>query len=188
MPALLEEVAARYDEPHRRYHDRRHLDRVVADVERLLVTVEVPDADAVRLAAVFHDAVYDPRSATNEEDSAALVGEMLKDLEPPARVAHVQRLVRATAGHSPAFSDEGVLLDADLAVLAAGRQEYVAYAGAVRQEFGHLTDEEWRRGRGEVLRSLLALPRLFTTPPMLELETPARENLGSELASLGPSA
>ena len=181
-------VAARYDEPHRRYHDRRHLDRVVADVERLLPTVEVPDADAVRLAALFHDAVYDPRSDTNEEDSAALAAELLKDLEPPGRVAHVRRLVLATARHSPAYADEGVLLDADLAVLAAPRRQYAAYAAAVRQEFAHVDDEAWRTGRSGVLRSLLGLPRLFTTPTMLALEVPARENLGSELASLASPA
>jgi len=54
----------------------------------------------------------------------------------------------------------------------------------VRQEFGHVDDEAWRVGRAEVLRSLLALPCLFTTPPMAQLEPTARANLASELASL----
>ena len=181
---MLADVAARYDEPHRRYHDRRHLEHVLADVERLLAAVEVPDPQAVRLAALFHDAVYDPRSSTNEEDSAALAGEVLYPLEPPERVAHVQRLVLATAGHRAAWPDEAVLLDADLAVLGAARPDYVAYVRAVRQEFGHVDDEAWRTGRSDVLRSLLALPRLFATPPMSGLEPRARENLACELASL----
>ncbi len=188
LPALAV-VAARYDEPHRRYHDRRHLERVLGDVERLLVTVDVPDPDAVRLAALFHDAVYDPRSSTNEPDSAALAGQVLSTLESHERIAHVQRLVLATAGHRARWPDEAVLLDADLAVLGAGRPTYVAYVDAVRQEFGHLDAEGWRVGRAEVLRSLLALPRLFTTPPMSGLEPRARENLGCELATLeGPAA
>jgi len=190
LPALptLDAVAARYDEPHRRYHDRRHLEQVLADVERLLAEVEVPDADSVRLGALFHDAVYDPRSSTNEADSAALAAEVLRPLEPPDRVAHVQRVVMATAGHEARWPDEGVLLDADLAVLGAPRPEYVDYVEAVRQEFAHLDAEGWRRGRAEVLRSLLARPRLFTTPAMRVLEPRARENLACELASLGLTA
>lgn len=182
---MLADVAARYDEPHRRYHDRRHLEHVLGGVERLLAAVEVPDPDAVRLAALFHDAVYDPRSSTNEEDSAALAAEVLSVLEPPERVANVQRLVLATAGHRAEGPDEAVLLDADLAILGAARPDYVAYVRAVRQEFGHVDAEAWRAGRSDLLRSLLSPPRVFTTPPMAELESRARENLACELASLG---
>jgi predicted metal-dependent HD superfamily phosphohydrolase len=185
VPALRQ-VAARYDEPHRRYHDRRHLDQVMDDVERLLAVVAVPDPEAVRLAALFHDAVYDPRSATNEADSAFLSAQVLAGLEPPERVADVQRLVLATAGHEPSAADEAVLLDADLAVLGVDRLAYVAYVRAVRLEFAHVADPAWRVGRGAVLRSLLALPRLFSTPPRHQLEPRARENLAFELASLSP--
>lgn len=186
-PALVA-VAERYDEPQRHYHDRRHLEQVLADVERLLADVEVLDPEAVRLAALFHDAIYDPRSTTNEADSATLAAEVLRPLEPPQRVAHVQRMVLATAGHEARWPDEGVLLDADLAVLGSPRPKYVAYVQAVRAEFGHVDDEGWRRGRAEVLRSLLALPHLFTTTPMRGLEATARENLTSELASIGGTA
>jgi len=61
----------------------------------------------------------------------------------------------------------------------------VAYVRDVRREFGHVPDDAWRTGRAQVLRSLLALPRLFTTPPMHEQELRARANLSAELASLG---
>ena len=184
MPAL-EQVAARYDEPHRRYHDRRHLEQVLNRVERLLAAVAVPDPEAVRLAALFHDAVYDPRSKRNEADSALLAGQVLAGLEPPGRIAAVQRLVLATADHQASAPDEAVLLDADLAILASSRPAYVAYVRAVRQEFGHLPDPAWRLGRTEAIGTLLALPRLFSTPAMQDEELPARANLAAELASLG---
>ncbi len=186
LPAhpALQQVAARYDEPHRRYHDRRHLERVIADVERLLAEVDVADPEAVRLAALFHDAVYDPRSATNEAASAFLAAQVLATLEPFRRVADVQRLVLATAGHEATSPDEAVLLDADLAVLGAERPAYVAYVRGVRQEFGHVSDQAWRTGRADVLRALLDLPRLFSTPPMERREEQARGNLMSELLAL----
>jgi predicted metal-dependent HD superfamily phosphohydrolase len=181
----LAEVAARYDEPHRRYHDRRHLERVLDDVERLLPTVEVPDPDAVRLAALFHDAVYDPWSTANEAASAALAAAVLSRLEPPDRVAHVQRLVLATARHRASYVDEGVLLDADLAILATDRPTYVDYVRAVRAEYADVPQDVWQQRRAEVLRSLLDIPRLFTTPAMHVLEEPARQNVAAELAALG---
>ena len=186
LPAdeVFEQVAARYDEPHRRYHDRRHLDQVLADVERLLASVDVADPDAVRLAALFHDAVYDPRSVTNEAESAFLAAQLLAGVESVPRVADVQRLVLATASHRPAAPDEAVLLDADLAVLGADRRAYLAYVRAVRREFAHVPDDGWRTGRAAVLRSLLALPRIYTTPPMARYEERARENLAFELAAL----
>ena len=175
---------ARYDEPHRRYHDRRHLEHVLGVIDRLLAAVEVPDPAAVRLAAVFHDAVYDPRSDRNEADSADLAGQVLVGLEPPARVAAVQRLILATAGHRASAADEAVLVDADLSVLAAPRAAYVAYVRDVRREFAHLPDGAWRRGRTDVLRALLAAPRLFSTPPLQDQEQRARANMAAELASL----
>jgi predicted metal-dependent HD superfamily phosphohydrolase len=186
LPAspALDRVAACYDEPHRRYHDRRHLEQVLADVERLLAAVEVPDPDAVRLAALFHDAIYDPGSVTNEAESAFLAAQVLNGIEPSPRVADVQRLVLATASHRASAPDEAVLLDADLAVLGADRHGYLAYVQAIRQEFAHVPDDAWRIGRGGVLRSLLALPRLYATPPMERLEARARANLALELASL----
>ena len=181
----LEQVAARYDEPHRCYHDRRHLDHVLGVVDGLLGALVVPDPRAVRLAALFHDAVYDPRSDRNEADSAALAGQVLGPVEPPDRVAAVQRLVLATAGHRASAPDEAVLVDADLAVLAAPSAAYAAYVRDVRREYGHLPDEAWRLGRSAVLAGFLARPRIFTTPPMQEQERRARANLAAELASLG---
>ena len=68
----------RWEEAHRRYHDVAHLAAVLDRVDEL--AGEAAHADVVRLAAFFHDAVYDPRSATNEEQSAVLAETVLSDL------------------------------------------------------------------------------------------------------------
>ena len=57
-----------YAEPHRRYHDVRHLREVLGHIDELAPAAQ--DADLVRLAAWFHDAVYDPIRADNEDVSA----------------------------------------------------------------------------------------------------------------------
>lgn len=65
-------VIARYAEPHRRYHGTAHLVSVLAHVEEF--ATDDHDLFLVRLAAFYHDAIYDIpfRELTNEEASARL--------------------------------------------------------------------------------------------------------------------
>ncbi|CAN5811022.1 hypothetical protein BH23ACT8_BH23ACT8_18620 [soil metagenome] len=180
------ELVARHAEAHRTYHTLVHVRQVLFDVDRLLRAGAVaPDPDAVRLAAWFHDAVYDPRAAGNEEASAGLAESLLGGPDVPAqRRSAVARLVRATAGHAPGEVDEAVLCDADLAVLATDPRAYRAYARAIRREYRHLDDATWARGRGAFLERMLGRGRLFHTEAMRAAEARARANLGAERAAL----
>ena len=111
----------------------------------------------------------------------------LRGLVPDERVDEVARLVLLTAGHSPEPGDANgaVLCDADLAVLAGPPDAYAAYASAVREEYGHLSDEEFTAGRIAVLEHLLALPLLYRLPAVADVWTPrARANLTAELTLL----
>ncbi|WP_113702721.1 hypothetical protein, partial [Nonomuraea lactucae] len=157
------------------------------------------DPVAVRLAAWFHDAVYDGRPGWDEERSAWLALSRLPRCGvPAARVAEVARLVRLTAAHdrlAPDDANGAVLCDADLAVLGSpgphgphgpdGHGDYDGYAARIREEYAHVPDDLFRLGRAEVLRRLLAVPRLYRTPEAYELwEERARANMSRELASL----
>ncbi|MCG5218246.1 metal-dependent phosphohydrolase [Streptosporangium sp. KLBMP 9127] len=178
------ELVARWAEPHRRYHTLAHL-RGVLDAIGPLAELAA-DPVAVRLAAWFHDAVYQGRPGWDEERSAQLAQARLPRCGVPARrVAETARLVRLTATHDPAAGDHdgAVLCDADLAVLAG--PGYAAYTVAVREEYRHVPEELFRAGRAEVLRRLLAVPRLYRTPIAHERwETRARENMTAELDRL----
>jgi predicted metal-dependent HD superfamily phosphohydrolase len=173
-----------WTEPHRRYHDLAHLAAVLGLVDELAPAAT--DAAAVRLAAWYHDVAYDPQRSDNEEVSAARARIGLLGLVDDATVAEVARLVLLTAGHDPAPDDANgaVLCDADLAVLASPPAAYAAYASAVREEYGHLSDAEFTAGRTAVLEHLLALPALFRTPAAQPWTAPARANLAAELQLL----
>jgi predicted metal-dependent HD superfamily phosphohydrolase len=178
-------VVAAWGEPHRRYHDLGHLAAVLGLVGELAGAAV--DPDAVRLAAWYHDVVYDPRRGDNEQVSAERARAGLRGLVPPERAEEVVRLVLLTAGHDPAPDDANgaVLCDADLAVLAAPPEAYAAYASAVREEYGHLSDAEFTAGRTAVLEHLLALPTLYRLPAVAAEWTPrARANLAAELSLL----
>jgi predicted metal-dependent HD superfamily phosphohydrolase len=180
------DLVERWSEPHRQYHTLEHLELVLSTVDSH--AGEARDADAVRLAAWFHDAVYDPRRTDNEDMSAALAARVLPGLGVPEdRVTSVTRLVRLTATHAPSPVDrDGILLcDADLAVLAGEPEQYAAYRAAVRAEFAHVPDEAFRTGRAAVLRHLAALPELYRLPALHDQwEERARANITAELQTL----
>ncbi|MEU8149079.1 metal-dependent phosphohydrolase [Nonomuraea sp. NPDC048901] len=179
------ELVARWAEPHRRYHTLAHLAAVLAAIDRLADAAA--DPVAVRLAAWFHDAVYDGRPGWDEERSAQLAQARLPRCGVPAdRVAEVARLVRLTAAHDTLAEgdrDGAVLCDADLAVL--GGPDYEPYTARIRQEYAHVPDELFRQGRAAVLRRLLAVPRLYRTAEAYALwEARARANMSAELVAL----
>ncbi|MEV4067628.1 HD domain-containing protein [Nonomuraea dietziae] len=187
--AVGAELVARWSEPHRRYHTLDHLRAVLAAIEPLAPVAD--DADAVRLAAWFHDAIYDGRPSWDEERSAQLAQALLPRCGvAEGRVAEVARLVRLTATHDPGYdparagdANGAVLCDADLAVLAG--EHYDAYARAVREEYRHVPDELFRAGRAQVLRRLLDAPRLYRTARAHDLwEARARANVSAELRLL----
>jgi predicted metal-dependent HD superfamily phosphohydrolase len=178
-------LLARWSEPHRRYHDLAHLRAVLAAVTELADFA--PDPDAVRLAAWYHDAVY-AGSPDDEERSAQLAEHELAGLavaEP--LVAEVARLVRMTVEHNPAPQDGNgqVLSDADLAALALPPEQYRRNTAAIRDEYAHVPETDFRAGRTRVIASLLAAPFLFRTEAARQRwESAARANLTAELATL----
>jgi predicted metal-dependent HD superfamily phosphohydrolase len=174
-----------WSEPHRSYHGLAHLAAVLGLVGEL--SGAASDPDAVALAAWYHDIAYDPECDDNEQVSAERARAGLRGLVPEDRVDEVARLVLLTAGHDaePGDANGAVLCDADLAVLAGPPDAYVAYASAIRAEYGHLSDEEFTAGRIAVLEHLLALPALYRTPEAArQWADRAAANLTAELTLL----
>lgn len=193
-PHLGASLTGRWREPHRHYHDVRHLTQCLAALDEL--TGGTPTRP-VALAAWYHDAVYLGRPGQDEEAAAALAEAELAPVvgEPEAR--EVARLVRLTTTHAPDPGDQsGALLsDADLSILAVNQGRYHVYLRDVRLEYSHVPDAEFLEGRRQVVESLLGggtlaeAPspgrHLFHSPQGRDLwEADARENLQAELRSL----
>jgi predicted metal-dependent HD superfamily phosphohydrolase len=167
----------------RGYHDTRHLAEVLDRIDELAAGGEELDGVAVRLAAWFHDGVYDGEPGA-EERSAQWALAALADRPERDEVA---RLVRLTEHHRPEADDADgcVLCDADLAILAAPPGRYAEYVADVRREYAHVPDDLFAAGRAAVLRDLLAKPTLFHTAHARSAwEAAARANVEAELAEL----
>ncbi|OYO21631.1 hypothetical protein CGZ93_10035 [Enemella dayhoffiae] len=166
----------------RYYHDLRHLEHCLDSLDALS-GAERP----VALAVWFHDAVYAGRAGEDEELSARLAETVLTQHLPPSEVAEVARLVRLTAGHSPASDDQRgqLLCDADLAILGSEPERYETYRRDVRREYAEVPAADFRRGRAAVLEHLLALNPLYRTDPGRRFwAEQASVNLTGELVEL----
>ena len=179
-------LAARYQRPRRVYHTLAHARQVADGVGELASYAE--DPAATRLAAWYHDAVYQPGAPDNEARSAAYAVRSLAALAlPPALIREVERLIHLTRDHRPQAGDGNgqVLADADLAILGASPAAYAAYARAIRREYAFIEPEAYRRGRLKLLRGFLARPHIFHTPAWQQArERQARRNLQAEIARL----
>lgn len=185
--STLEELVHAYAEPHRHYHTLDH----IAGLLRLLEKHGgVSDEEAVTLAILFHDAVYDPARQDNEAASANLAVKQLSALGFRGQfLAKVESYILATQ-HGAPFSATGdadlnMLLDLDLSVLAAAPDSYRAYALAIRREYSAVPDTLYRPGRRAVLEGFLARPQIYRTGRLRALwEAAARANLSGEIAAL----
>jgi predicted metal-dependent HD superfamily phosphohydrolase len=182
---VIEDLLARLAEPHRRYHDSRHVAACVSLAEAHASHAARP-AEVV-VALLFHDAVYDPSARDNEARSAALAVTALAGLgADEGVVARVERLVLATRDHEARGDrDAALVLDCDLSILGADAEAREAFEEGVRAEYAFVEDSAYRVGRARVLEAFLAKERIYAVPAIAaQLEAPARAHLAARLRAL----
>ena len=177
-----DDLVAAYLAPNRHYHNVRHIEDclgLLAGVSDLSTT----DRNILTQAIWWHDVVYDPTRSDNEELSARLAEQHVA-----ADVCdNVGRLIRLTRTHRVEPGDRlgAILISIDLSILGAEPSRYDAYAAAIRREFAHVPDGDYRAGRSAVLRRFAAQPVIFPDAAFARTyDRQARDNLARELASL----
>lgn len=138
-----------YEEPHRFYHTLAHIE----DVLKQLHEADLLKHDELFLAAVFHDIIYDPRSSSNEEDSADYFLNAAKSSGlSNDQKSHIKQLILDTKTHKPtvAFSEE--FIKADLAILNASFDKLITYEKQIFKEFQFVDYKEYKVKRVEVLK------------------------------------
>jgi predicted metal-dependent HD superfamily phosphohydrolase len=186
------DLLARWSEPTRSYHTTTHLVEMFGALEEMEDAHEIDDrqCSVARIAAWFHDAVYDPQASpgSNEADSAMLARDTLRKLGfSEDDIRSIERLVRLTARHNTDAAQplDAAFHDADLWILSAAQERFDGYCDQVRREFEHVPDTAYRNGRAAILGPLLQRDRIYRTSHALhDWETPARINLGRELSRL----
>lgn len=177
-----------YTEPSRAYHNLDH----VADCLRLLDAIARHGRLAERflhdleLALWFHDVIYDARRKDNEARSAVVFAQRVGRALPTARHRRVVQLILATRHvHPPKSIGETLIVDIDLAILAAPKAIFDSYERAIRKEYAFVSEKSFRAGRAAVLKRFLARRRIYGSAyGKAKFERKARRNLKHSLRYL----
>lgn len=183
---LFKEVSSRYEAEGRHYHTLGHIVAVLDFLQKY--KPEIKDWQAVKLAILFHDIIYDTKSNSNEEDSAEYARQKLEELNIDNKtIDEVRSLILATKTHEVVRGqdDSEIFLDADLSVLGSAERDYNDYAEKIRKEYAWVSEDKFRVGRRKVLEGFLSRPYIyFSESVRAELEEKARKNLQRELEKL----
>lgn len=187
---LADAILTAWMEPARRYHGIAHLRDCLVQLEE---SSDSPtERDLVEAALWFHDAIYDPRAADNEERSADWARRALDGLGiPPAAGGEVARLVRLTRHDRPPDDPAGRLIcDIDLSILGRSPPEFDEYDRLIQAEYAWVPVTAYREGRRRVLTGFLRRRPLYLTEQFRRrYETAAHANLERALTALdGPAA
>jgi predicted metal-dependent HD superfamily phosphohydrolase len=177
-----------YSEKRRHYHNLQHLDECLGELYSVRSLATQPAI--VEMALWFHDAVYDPRSGTNEEDSASLAVDCFTAAHLPTEsVEAVRQLILCTKTHQPnAGADAALLVDIDLAILGQPPARFWAYEQGIKAEYSWVPEETYVQKRTEILASFLRRPTIYRTDPLKQkYELMARTNLESAINRLQTS-
>lgn len=186
--SLGQDLLERWSEPHRSYHTVTHLEDVLLSLNMLSTRGETI-APVTLLAAWFHDAIYAGTAGSDESASAELAVSSLTAVGvSPTWALQVGEFIVAT---TPSISNADCplplahLLDCDLAIFGASAKRYGNYAAAVRAEYVHVPDTDFRSRRAKILRSYLDHSTIYQTSCAQDLwEQRARQNLTAEIHEL----
>lgn len=143
-------VLGRYNEAHRFYHTTAHLLDVVTQLSKL----EVFD-DELFLAAVYHDAIYNPQATDNEEKSAELFIEEAKSTNfNKLQKDSIHKLILDTKTHKPSSDKSQLLIKADLNILDQTLSKLIEYEHQIFKEFQFVDYTVYQPKRIEVLKGL----------------------------------
>lgn len=147
---LLSVLAARWCERHRAWHGTEHLLGMIQALEPMAPGNE---RDALLLAALYHDAIYDPRAADNEDASAELLRRQAADPQAAAVQQAVELILASKWTEPPATALAQTFFALDSAQLADGcpLSERLRYERAIFREYQWAGWKIYREKRREFL-------------------------------------
>lgn len=159
---VYQEVVIHYDQPDRSYHNLSHLIHCLYQFD--LVSHLIPHPDAVEMALWFHDLVYVPGEADNEQKSAEFFRYLASNCCSCEFINKVADLILITSHRTaPADDDECFIVDIDLSSMGLNWNVFLLDSDNLRKERSDVSDSEYCRRHNNFLKFLLARKRLFHT-------------------------
>ncbi|MFT5174674.1 MAG: putative metal-dependent HD superfamily phosphohydrolase [Gammaproteobacteria bacterium] len=185
LETRFEEIQARYNESHRRYHRPEHITHCLQQFDAAHALLQ--NADAVELAVWYHDVVYDIGAVDNEACSAQFFARHASGELSEKMIETVHELIMVTMHlcSLPTTSDEAYFVDIDLSSFGLSWDKFLLDSVDVRDEFPHVPDLEFYFKQNKFLLALLGREHFcFTAFFRDRHEHIARDNITSYLRKL----
>lgn len=178
------EIKTYYTSKKRYYHNLSHLENLFSELFPIKEKLE--DWEILQFSIFYHDIIYNASRNDNEEKSAILAIERLKEIGlPEDQILKCNHQILMTKSHEISDSDTNYFTDADLSILGKNWEIYSKYFQQIRNEYKIYPDFLYNPGRKKALSHFLKMDRIFKTDYFFEkYEIQARENLQKELEIL----
>jgi pantetheine-phosphate adenylyltransferase len=142
------QLVNRYHEHQRFYHTEEHILYILHQLEKQ----NLLNDDELFLTTVFHDIVYDPKSATNEEDSAKLFKAEAADSRVDKKsVEVIHQMILDTKTHKASSEKSQLFINADLNIFNEGDEKLIEYEKQIFKEFQFVDYKDYKPKRVEIL-------------------------------------
>ena len=185
--SVFTELDEHYRQPHRYYHSGNHIDHCLSKMDMAMAE---PGAsgnpnllDGIELAIWFHDVIYEPGAADNEQRSADWFAQRATGVLPPNIISRIEGYIMSTTHHEPPI-DEGskFVVDVDLSGFGLPPALFRRDGDNIRKEFDYMSETEFICGQTKFLKKLLGRSSIYSTSYFYDrYETRARQNINETI-------
>ncbi|HEX4881324.1 MAG TPA: hypothetical protein VFV18_03155 [Porticoccaceae bacterium] len=183
--AIWAYLMEQFRQPHRHYHDHKHIAHCLAELDA--ARNEIGNPDMVELALWFHDAIYEPGDRNNELRSAELFLSYAQTALPATLAKEIYDAILVTVHQrQPERNNARFVVDIDLSSFGLPWPEFMADCHALRKEQVNVPDSEFYPGKRKFLYHLIERSSIFATPSFRQrYEDAARINIERYLGLIG---
>lgn len=143
-----------WNESHRHYHNLNHLNDLIQQINENKSKFTEKEYEKLMLTALFHDCVYEPKSSTNEEDSAKFLMECSVD-KSDSDILDVKQMILDTKSHTSTTYLSESFNKFDMSVVERGFDQLLEWETGISEEFSVFPKAQYKEGRIKFLESLL---------------------------------
>ena len=166
-------VLDQYSKDENKYHTLSHIDYCLKEVSQTFCKLNVFDTpvsslqfEAIKLAILFHDAIYDPQKTDNEEKSVEFFNQFCnKTKQVKSEIVNlVKPAILATKSHKlPNSVDQynsnsvvnAITVMADLSVFYMTTYHFDLYDDQIRNEYSFVHEKIFKSARKTILNTFL---------------------------------
>lgn len=178
--SVFKGILEKYSEKHRFYHNCNHISSLLD----LLRDRSLLDNDILFLTTIFHDIVYNPRSNTNEKDSAHYFQNLWSG--NPQIGDEVFQNILDTKDHIASSDSSEIFCQLDLDILSQPLDKLIEFENKIFKEFQFYDWKDYKEGRIKVLKDLQTQNKNLELKSLIQYIEARRPNIGIYPGSFNP--